>query len=70
MRQVGGVIVARFKGGAEISAQKRGFQLGYQFLGRVGIVAKTFAQDAREAGRAGRPVVSSCAFVDNSIFQS
>jgi len=28
----------------------------YQFLGRVGIVAKTFARDAREAGRVGRPV--------------
>ena len=54
MRHVGGVIVAGFKGGAEVSAQKRGSKFGYQFRGHVGIFAKTFVQGVREAGRADR----------------
>lgn len=43
VRDVGGVIIPRFEGKAEIGAQEGGAQLGDEFLDRVGLAAKALA---------------------------
>ena len=47
--QIGGVVVSRLRRDAEVGAEESGSQLGNQFLAGVGVIAKPFAQDTRQA---------------------